>query len=406
MFEIGYRLRGAMNLNQHLELWDALTGNAVFVTGNGVTDSHGRGLYNLDGWGPSELGLTMLNNFVTWLATEELSEAGFVRAMKSGRAWFGDPYRWQGEMDLRTADGFRMGQVVLTDRDAHELVVDVSNVPDNAIVRLLQMEIREHPAQEYLVPNVLRSETLADEVPGSEFSATTTLDVTTPSFVRVELRAADNKEWAFSNPIHFVHDLPDAGVGFGRVAGLWEDLRLFRAERVALRDASYSVAPRVLTLVVDEEPAGLGTLVIDCGTSGAPDFVQGAQNVVFSAGILTLGGFSGVGSTVSMRWGATGAEVESAATGTVRLDPARPNPFRRSAIATLHLPHDAVCRVDVVDVSGRVVRTLLDEPVKAGPRALHWNGRDGEGRAVGDGVYFLRAVVGERSLVQKIVKID
>jgi hypothetical protein len=48
-------------------------------------------------------------------------------------------------------------------------------------------------------------------------------------------------------------------------------------------------------------------------------------------------------------------------------------------------------RVDVFDVRGRRVITLLDGARSAGPGEIRWTGRDGNGCAVAAGVYFLRA---------------
>jgi len=46
--------------------------------------------------------------------------------------------------------------------------------------------------------------------------------------------------------------------------------------------------------------------------------------------------------------------------------------------------------MQVYDVAGRKVRTLLDEPVPAGEHRFAWNGEDDRGRRVGQGVYFVR----------------
>jgi len=44
----------------------------------------------------------------------------------------------------------------------------------------------------------------------------------------------------------------------------------------------------------------------------------------------------------------------------------------------------------VYDLSGRVVRTLLDGPASPGSHAAVWDGKDGSGRAVASGVYYCR----------------
>jgi flagellar hook assembly protein FlgD len=42
----------------------------------------------------------------------------------------------------------------------------------------------------------------------------------------------------------------------------------------------------------------------------------------------------------------------------------------------------------VYDVAGRLVRTLVDEERPAGAQVVEWDGRDDEGRSVGNGIYF------------------
>ncbi len=67
-----------------------------------------------------------------------------------------------------------------------------------------------------------------------------------------------------------------------------------------------------------------------------------------------------------------------------------PNPVRTGA--TIHYRLGTAARVDlaVYDVSGRLVRRLIDGDVEAGTHPVVFDGRDGRGRALAGGVYFLR----------------
>ncbi len=51
-------------------------------------------------------------------------------------------------------------------------------------------------------------------------------------------------------------------------------------------------------------------------------------------------------------------------------------------------PHDAV---EIFDVSGRLMRTLAKGPFVPGTHQLSWDGRDGTGELVSNGLYFVRA---------------
>ncbi len=47
-------------------------------------------------------------------------------------------------------------------------------------------------------------------------------------------------------------------------------------------------------------------------------------------------------------------------------------------------------RLDVYDVQGRKVRTLIAGPLTQGRHLQRWDGRDARGQEVASGVYFLR----------------
>jgi hypothetical protein len=73
------------------------------------------------------------------------------------------------------------------------------------------------------------------------------------------------------------------------------------------------------------------------------------------------------------------------------LERAFPNPFhdRTSLRFSLERSPTAV-RIDVYDVSGRRVRTLLDRAMTRGTHIVGWDSRDDRGRAVAAGTYFAR----------------
>ena len=87
------------------------------------------------------------------------------------------------------------------------------------------------------------------------------------------------------------------------------------------------------------------------------------------------------------------------------LDPVRPNPFRSSASLRFALPTGREVRCDVFDVTGRLVTTLLDDRIGAGPHDLVWDGRDRTGAVMPGGVYFLRLRAGDRTRTAKIVRL-
>jgi WD40 repeat protein len=67
-----------------------------------------------------------------------------------------------------------------------------------------------------------------------------------------------------------------------------------------------------------------------------------------------------------------------------------PNPFNPSTTLRFGLPEAGHVRLAVYDVTGSVVRTLVDGHVEAGMREVAWDGRDANGREVASGVYVYR----------------
>jgi flagellar hook assembly protein FlgD len=65
-----------------------------------------------------------------------------------------------------------------------------------------------------------------------------------------------------------------------------------------------------------------------------------------------------------------------------------PNPFNPATRIGFALPAGGQVSLKVYNLTGKLVRTLLDEPVAAGPGEVTWDGRDDAGRAVASGTYF------------------
>lgn len=87
------------------------------------------------------------------------------------------------------------------------------------------------------------------------------------------------------------------------------------------------------------------------------------------------------------------------------LEPARPNPTNGATAISFSLQSDGPVRLEVFDVAGRLVRTLVDDVRPAGRHTYEWDGRDLSGAPLPTGVYFTRAVVSGESATRKLVMI-
>ena len=85
------------------------------------------------------------------------------------------------------------------------------------------------------------------------------------------------------------------------------------------------------------------------------------------------------------------------------IEPGSPNPFSGSTRLSYTLPAAGFGRLAIYDVAGRQVARLAGDRMDAGRHTLVWDGRDGEGRTLPAGQYFLRLEFAGRVEAQKIV---
>jgi len=88
----------------------------------------------------------------------------------------------------------------------------------------------------------------------------------------------------------------------------------------------------------------------------------------------------------------------------LRADPPFPNPTALASTVMYHLDAPSPVRVRVFDITGRLVRSLVDESQAAGYHSTRWEGDSETGRAVGNGVFFVRIEAGSQSVVHKIFR--
>ncbi|HTY08938.1 MAG TPA: FlgD immunoglobulin-like domain containing protein, partial [Candidatus Edwardsbacteria bacterium] len=67
-----------------------------------------------------------------------------------------------------------------------------------------------------------------------------------------------------------------------------------------------------------------------------------------------------------------------------------PNPFRYRTTIVFQLPRPASVDLQIYNIAGQLVRTLVHGPQPAGTHAASWDGRDAAGQQVSSGVYLYR----------------
>jgi hypothetical protein len=106
-----------------------------------------------------------------------------------------------------------------------------------------------------------------------------------------------------------------------------------------------------------------------------------------------------------MDWFGVGAGIEHGAAPLARLSlaPIAPNPVTFPAVINYYLTNGSHVSLRIYDVSGRIVRTLVDGQQAAAEYHLQWNGSDDSGRPVVSGVYFYRLDTAGRTATQRLV---
>jgi hypothetical protein len=83
----------------------------------------------------------------------------------------------------------------------------------------------------------------------------------------------------------------------------------------------------------------------------------------------------------------TAAGVGAAGAAPLR---AYPNPFNAQVRLAIELTAAATVRLEVFDLAGQRVRSLTEGEWPAGVHEVAWDGREGDGRGVGSGIYVVR----------------
>jgi len=107
--------------------------------------------------------------------------------------------------------------------------------------------------------------------------------------------------------------------------------------------------------------------------------------------------------------GATGTEVvehprdAAAVPGGFSLSQNYPNPFNPVTSINYQLPKQTEVRLQVYNILGELVKTLVDKKQPAGYYRMRWNGKDEYGRSVASGVYLYSLRAGEFVQVRKML---
>lgn len=99
----------------------------------------------------------------------------------------------------------------------------------------------------------------------------------------------------------------------------------------------------------------------------------------------------------------SGISEESFSLSDFHLSQNYPNPFNSSTTIAFQLPHAGSVNLTVYNILGQAVRTLVDEPMKAGSYRIQWDGLNEAANQIVSGVYFFRFVAADFSQTRKML---
>ncbi len=80
-----------------------------------------------------------------------------------------------------------------------------------------------------------------------------------------------------------------------------------------------------------------------------------------------------------------------------------PNPFNPTTTISYSLPRRSNVTIEIFNLLGQRIRTLVDESQSSGPHRVDWDGRDAAGKTVSSGVYLYRLKAGESVQSKKMI---
>ncbi|MBC8414871.1 MAG: T9SS type A sorting domain-containing protein [Candidatus Cloacimonetes bacterium] len=82
-----------------------------------------------------------------------------------------------------------------------------------------------------------------------------------------------------------------------------------------------------------------------------------------------------------------------------------PNPFNPETKIVFNLPESGQVKLEIYNIKGQKVKTLLDCYMSPGRSEMIWNGKDDNGKRVSSGVYFYQLVAEKKTITKKMILI-
>ena len=80
-----------------------------------------------------------------------------------------------------------------------------------------------------------------------------------------------------------------------------------------------------------------------------------------------------------------------------------PNPFNPSTTIEFYLPEQQYVTLDIYNILGQRVVSLVDRDMDAGFQSVNWSGRDNSGSEIASGIYFYLLKTDDRKISKRMM---
>ena len=78
-----------------------------------------------------------------------------------------------------------------------------------------------------------------------------------------------------------------------------------------------------------------------------------------------------------------------------------PNPFNSSTNIPLYIPNQSKISLNIFDISGRLIKTLIKGKISFGNYLIEWDGHDQLGRSMPSGIYFYKLNIDDTNIISR-----
>jgi hypothetical protein len=205
IIEVGYVVRSGVDTKHHIGLWDVMSRNGLFLTGNGVSDDHA---------GTNWTG--QKNNWVTSVWGASKAESDLLAGLRAGRAWSYNLAKFRGTLDLMADGSAPMGSVTVSTANTRNVLLSATAMPSGSSLQVVRGVV-DYGGASHPTPNATVVKTYAASALASG-SVTYAADNTSSAFYRTQVVASNGAIIAASNPVWLLRSAPPGGVPAPRAA--------------------------------------------------------------------------------------------------------------------------------------------------------------------------------------------